>query len=110
MEHLDYDTLDTLRQVMEDDFGLLIDTFIQDSNDRILALRDAISDTDPDPIRRAAHSFKGSSSNVGAIRLMALCSSLEKKAVSNKLEQLEQDLEAIEQEFAQVQELLRALD
>ncbi|HEX7762107.1 MAG TPA: Hpt domain-containing protein, partial [Cellvibrio sp.] len=59
---------------------------------------------------RAAHSFKGSSSNVGAIRLMALCSSLEKKAVSNKLEQLEQDLEAIEQEFAQVQELLRALD
>lgn len=110
MEHLDYDTLDTLRQVMEDDFGLLIDTFIQDSNDRIQALRDVISGTDPDPIRRAAHSFKGSSSNVGAIRLMALCSSLEKKAVSNKLEQLEQDLEAIEQEFAQVQELLRALD
>ncbi len=110
MEHLDYETLDTLRQVMEDDFKLLIDTFIQDSNDRILVLRDVITGSDPDPIRRAAHSFKGSSSNVGAIRLMALCSNLEKKAMSNKLENLGQDLGDIEQEFARVQELLRALD
>jgi HPt (histidine-containing phosphotransfer) domain-containing protein len=110
MEHLDYETLNTLRQVMEDDFDLLIDTFIQDSNDRISVLRGVISGTNADPIRRAAHSFKGSSSNIGAIRLMALCSNLEKKAMSNKLEQLDQDLREIEDEFAQVQELLLALD
>jgi HPt (histidine-containing phosphotransfer) domain-containing protein len=110
MEHLDYETLNTLRQVMEDDFDLLIDTFIQDSNDRISVLRGVISGTNADPIRRAAHSFKGSSSNIGAIRLMDLCSNLEKKAMSNKLEQLDQDLREIEDEFAQVQELLLALD
>lgn len=110
MEHLDYETLNTLREVMEDDFGLLIDTFIQDSNDRILILREVVSGTEADPIRRAAHSFKGSSSNVGALRLMTLCLSLEKKAMANNFERLEQDLVEIEQEFAQVQELLRALD
>lgn len=109
MEHLDYETLNTLRQVMEEDFGLLIDTFIQDSNDRIVKLREVVGGTEADPIRRAAHSFKGSSSNIGALRLTALCYSLEKKAMTNNLEQLDQDLLDIEQEFAQVQELLRTL-
>ncbi len=104
MEHLDYETLNTLRQVMEEDFDLLIDTFIQDSSDRIVKLREVVDGTEADP-----HSFKGSSSNIGALRLTTLCHALEKKAMSNNLEQLDQDLLEIEQEFAQVQELLRTL-
>lgn len=110
MEHLDYDTLNTLKQVMEDDFGLLIDTFIQDSNDRIIILREVISGVESDPIRRAAHSFKGSSSNIGALYLTLLCANLEKKALANNFDQLSDDLYAIEQEFAQVQELLLGLN
>lgn len=109
MEHLDYDTLNTLKQVMEDDFALLIDTFVQDSTDRINTLRDVIKGNDATLIRRAAHSFKGSSSNVGAQRLSALCSNVEKKALENNLEGLADDLEAIEQEFAHVLILLRAV-
>lgn len=108
MEHLDYDTLNTLKQVMEDDFALLIDTFVQDSTDRISTLRNVITSVDADLIRRAAHSFKGSSSNIGAPQLAALCFELEKKALENNLENLARDLEAIEQEFAQVLVLLRA--
>lgn len=108
MEHLDYDTLNTLKQVMEDDFALLIDTFVQDSTDRISTLRNVIAGVDADLIRRAAHSFKGSSSNIGAPQLAALCFELEKKALGNNLENLVSDLEAIEQEFAQVLVLLRA--
>lgn len=108
MEHLDYDTLNTLKQVMEDDFALLIDTFVQDSTDRIDTLRNVITGVDSDLIRRAAHSFKGSSSNIGALQLAALCFELEKKALGNNLEDLLSDLEAIEHEFAQVLVLLRA--
>jgi HPt (histidine-containing phosphotransfer) domain-containing protein len=109
MEHLDYETLNTLKDVMEDDFALLIDTFIQDSTERIRTLGDVIQGTDADLIRRAAHSFKGSSSNIGAPQLSALCSSLEKKALDNNFDGLANDLADIEQEFAQVQQLLRAL-
>lgn len=108
MEHLDYDTLNTLKQVMEDDFGLLIDTFVQDSTDRISTLREVIKGSDSNLIRRAAHSFKGSSSNIGAPQLSAFCSRLEKKALENNLEDLTADLDSIEQEFAQVLILLRA--
>ena len=109
MEHLDYDTLNTLKQVMEDDFALLIDTFVQDSTDRIRTLHDVIQGTEADLIRRAAHSFKGSSSNIGAPRLSALCSALEKKALANNFEGLGSDLDEIEREFAQVLVLLRSV-
>jgi len=109
MEHLDYDILTTLKQVMEDDFALLIDTFVQDSTDRIRTLRSLVDSTESDLIRRSAHSFKGSSSNIGAPQLAALCSAVEKKALANDFNGLAADINAIEQEFAQVQLLLRSL-
>jgi HPt (histidine-containing phosphotransfer) domain-containing protein len=108
MEHLDYDTLNTLKQVMEDDFALLIETFVQDSNDRIQTLHAVIKGTEADSIRRAAHSFKGSCSNIGALRLSSLCSALEKKALATNFDGLARDLHEIEQEFAQVETLLRS--
>lgn len=106
MEHLDYDTLNTLKQVMEDDFALLIDTFFQDSTDRIETLYNVIKGTEADLIRRAAHSFKGSSSNIGAPYLSSLCSALEQKALANNFNGLTDDVHAIAEEFAQVKTLL----
>ncbi|WP_039913877.1 Hpt domain-containing protein [Cellvibrio mixtus] len=99
MEHLDYETLNTLKQVMEDDFNLLIETFTQDSTERLKKLQELIQGNDADLIRRAAHSFKGSSSNIGAQQLSALCAALEKKALAGELENLTVDVARIEQEF-----------
>ena len=106
MEHLDYETLNTLKQVMEDDFNLLLETFRQDSTDRLQKLREVIQGTDADPIRRAAHSFKGSSSKIGAQQLSALCAALEKKALAGNLQGLVADVDQIEQEFLLVQSSL----
>lgn len=109
MDHLNYDTLNTLRQVMEDDFGLLIETFKQDSSERIAKLKELILTADADLIRRAAHSFKGSSSNIGAQQLSALCAAMEKKALAGNLDGLTDDLQLIEQEFVRVRALLDSL-
>lgn len=106
MDHLDHDTLKTLKQVMEDDFGLLIETFKQDSVERINKLREVITGGDGDAIRRAAHSFKGSSSNIGAQNLSALCAAMEKQALDGDLTGLAEGLQVIEQEFATVKLLL----
>ncbi len=106
MDHLDYETLNTLKQVMEDDFGLLLETFKQDSTERLKKLYEVVQGTDADLIRRSAHSFKGSSSNVGAKQLSALCAALEKKALAGDLHGLTEDVQAIEQEFLLVQSLL----
>ena len=109
MEHLDRDILNTLKQVMEDDFSLLIETFVQDSRDRIASLHQLVQGTDADLIRRAAHSFKGSSSNIGAPYLSSLCSALEKKALANNFEGLTDDLMRIEEEFLNIQTSLSSL-
>lgn len=103
MDHLDYETLETLKQVMEGEFGLLVSTFKQDSTERIASLRNLIQQEDTDLVRRAAHSFKGSSSNIGAQRLSTLCAALEKKALAGSLQGALIDLQEIEQEFLAVQ-------
>ena len=108
MEHLDLDALNTLKPVMEDDFPLLIDTFIQDSSSRIANLRQLIQGNDADLIRRMVHSFKGSSSNLGALQLAALCAAIEKKVLAGNFNGLAADLAELEHEFAQVEQSLRA--
>jgi HPt (histidine-containing phosphotransfer) domain-containing protein len=108
MEHLDLDALHTLKQVMEDDFSLLVDTFIQDSSSRIATLRQLVQGNDADLIRRTAHSFNGSSSNLGALQLSALCSAIEKKALAGNFNGLAADLAELENEFAKVEQSLRS--
>lgn len=109
MNHLDYDALNTLKDVMEDDFSLLIETFIQDSTERLQKLQTLISSGNTDLIRRAAHSFKGSSSNIGAMNLSALCAALERKALEGDVHNLDESLRVIAEEFARVEILLQEL-
>jgi len=106
IQHLDYDALNTLKDVMEDDFGFLIHTFIQDSNDRIATLRELLGGENADLIRRTVHSFKGSCSNLGALRLASLCSAVERKALEQNFTSLHTDFVEIEQEFQLVKQMM----
>lgn len=101
-QHVDYDALNALKEVMEDDFAFLIETFLQDSSDRLATfhkLVDAGESVNSDAIRRTAHSFKGSCSNLGAVHLANLCSVIECKALEQDFGSLPADLVAIEIEF-----------
>jgi histidine phosphotransfer protein HptB len=108
VQHLDYDALNSLKDVMEGEFGFLIDTFIQDSSDRLDKLYTLIGTDNIDAIRRAAHSFKGSCSNLGALHLANLCAALERKARENDLSTLGEDLADIEAEFLVVKQRMLA--
>ena len=100
--HLDPDVLSGLQDVMEGEYPKLLDTFLDDSQKRIEALRKAGADAKA--LGRIAHSFKGSSGNLGAVRLAQLCQLLEAEAV-----QAASDLGAlvdqIDHEFALVKPL-----
>jgi HPt (histidine-containing phosphotransfer) domain-containing protein len=104
--HVDYDALNALKEVMEDDFGFLIQTFLQDSNNRLTTFHELVGSNDTDLIRRTAHSFKGSCSNLGALHLANLCSALEHKALSQDFEALGADLTEIEEEFFLVKQMM----
>lgn len=107
--HLDMEALAQLKSIMGDEFSMLIETFGNDSVVRIECIRDAIASGDPEEIRRAAHSFKGSASNMGAPVLTGLCRDLEDLGHNGETAGSEELLAQIEAEFAQVRQALANL-
>ncbi len=97
--HVDEKVLSALQEVMEDEYPALLDTFLNDSQHRLLALQAA---SDPQAISLAAHSFKGSSSNMGAVVLAQLCSRLEQCANQPSGCDIQQLIREIDQEFGEV--------
>ena len=100
--HLDHDVLSALQEVMEDEYPLLLDTFLSDSEERLRQLHKA---DDAHQLIAAAHSFKGSSSNMGATRLAELCHQLELRAKEPLPDDIEKLVAEIDVEFAIVRPL-----
>jgi histidine phosphotransfer protein HptB len=105
-QHLDFDALNSLKEIMEDDFSFLVETFLSDSADRITALKSAVESEEVDNVRRSAHSFKGSCSNLGVLKLANLCAQIERKAVNGDIADLSAEIQEIEQEFAIIEKML----
>lgn len=104
--HLDEEALAELRDVMEDEFDILIQTYISDSRERIEALHQALFAADQDAFAKTAHSFKGSSINIGASRLGDLCRQAEVAGREGRLDDARQMLPELEAEFVTVRQLM----
>lgn len=100
--HLDPEVLSGLQDVMESEYPKLLDTFLDDSQKRVEALRKAGDDAKA--LGRIAHSFKGSSGNLGAVRLAQLCQRLEAESVG-PASNLGALVDQIDHEFALVKPL-----
>lgn len=109
-EPLDLRALTELQALMGSDFGTLVQTFLADSEQRIEAVAAALERGDADGIRRAAHSFKGSSGNMGALRLSELCREMEERGRSEQLEDAPVLLSSLRVEFEAVKEALASLN
>lgn len=107
--HLDEEALAELQDVMGDEFEMLIDTYISDSQERIDSMKMAIIDKDAGALAKTAHSFKGSCINIGAPRLGELCREAEKAGRDERLNDVSPVLESIEAEFLKVTEALKTL-
>ena len=107
-EHLDSSVLGTLQEVMEAEYPVLLDTFLVDSEERLRLLQAACRSGHAENLRQAAHSFKGSCSNMGAALLAELCREMEETARRDQLDEAPALIERIEREFAIVRILYRA--
>lgn len=101
--HLDVEALRELRAIMGDDFAKLLEAFAADSEMRIVAVQQAAAAADCEALRRAAHSFKGSSGNIGAIRLSDLCRQIEESARDGAIEHCLPLIPQLREEFDLVQ-------
>jgi HPt (histidine-containing phosphotransfer) domain-containing protein len=108
--HLDYSVLTTLQEVMEDEYPTLLDVFLIDSEYRISRLRQLMGASvfDLQELGMLAHSFKGSSSNMGALRLADLCRDLEERSRREDRSGLGELLAALDLEYSTVRRLFDA--
>lgn len=78
--YLDEALFEELREILDTEFPTLINTFIQDSGVRLRELTEAFQRGQVDGVRKAAHSLKGASANLGLLRLAEECRLLEEAA------------------------------
>lgn len=80
---LDPATLDKLRELGrrtgKDIFRRLVEVFLEQSRERIDTLRNASRQGDHQGVHEAVHSLKGTSGNLGALRLSRLCRQVEQR-------------------------------
>lgn len=108
-EHFDLESLDMLREVMDDEFSDLMQVYIEDSRQRLPLLTQALQQQDAKQLRELAHSFKGASSNISANVLAKLCYQLEMAGREELLAGADALIAAIEAEYLEVETLLQGM-
>ncbi|MBP7141447.1 MAG: Hpt domain-containing protein [Opitutaceae bacterium] len=109
---IDAEAIENLRAINPDDSSFLkeiIGIFIEDTPARIAELRTTMANGDVDGFSRAAHSIKGSSSNLGAARLRSLAEHLEHDSKSQPLANFAQGITELEATFAATKSELEQL-
>ncbi len=101
--------IDELKELMEDDFSILIETFLTDCESRIVDLKAAILEKNATEIRELAHGLKGSSSNLGADKLSEISSSMEIMGRENNLSNIEQVNSELNIEYQLVKKYFNSL-
>ena len=105
--YLDEGLLEELRGILEEEFPALVNTYIQDSAVRVQDMQSAFGRADADALRKATHSLKGASANLGLEHLSALCCELEAVALAGQLDGQASRLQQIAEEQQRAATLLR---
>lgn len=105
--YLDEALFEELREILDTEFPTLINTFIQDSGLRLRELVEAFQRGQLDGVRKAAHSLKGASANLGLLRLAEECRLLEEAARDGCLGSDPATVAAVTREQARAVEILQ---
>jgi two-component system sensor histidine kinase/response regulator len=106
---IDRATTESLRELGGSEMlSELTEMFFDDAWSVKDTIRDAVERGNAQTVERAAHTLKGSSGNMGAKRMAALCGELEDAGVSGDLAYAPELLEGLENEFGRVRPALEA--
>ncbi len=87
----------------------IVGIFLEDTPQRITELEESLAAADISKFTRAAHSIKGSSSNLGAVALRAVAEELEHRSRTQGLADAPAAIAQIKTEFARAQAELTAI-
>lgn len=99
--------LSQLREVMEGEYVDLLQTYIDNAPKELARIHNGVWSRDYDIIAAAAHTLKGSSSNIGAVNLSLMFKELEYLARQKQpIETIRLEIERIQHEYQLVCDVL----
>lgn len=107
MHHLDTEQLAELKEVLEDEFDVLINTYLTDAQLRLQLIEQGVAAQNYEQVRLAAHSLKGASANIGALILTQLCEQLEHDCKVGQYKNLTEQLDILRGEFSNICDTLQ---
>ncbi len=108
-EPLDMELVGELQDIMADGFVTLVDSYQRDASQRLVSMQAALDAEDRGQLRQLAHSLKGSSSNLGAVQVTALCVALEGHVADAEASKLQELLNALDEAHVTAVEALTKL-
>ena len=109
---MDLSIIQGLRELREpgqpDPLGQLVELFLRDAIPRVALIESALAAGDAAAAGAAAHTLKGSASNLGARKLAGFCAVIEKEAKGGDLSVANTVLEPLIREFQSVKSFLKA--
>jgi histidine phosphotransfer protein HptB len=110
---IDPEAIENLRALTPEDpdsfLRDIIGIFLDDTPLRLAELRKSLDEGDRSTFTRAAHSIKGSASNLGALQLRAISSELEQRGKSEDIAGLSSRVTDLETAFVLVRQALEQL-
>ncbi len=107
LDHAVIESLRELQQAGEPDLlSELVELFLEDVPLRLTALREATAQGDSSSVAKIAHALKGSCANMGARRVVNLCTGLEKVGKSGDLSHVPEVLCQLEEELVRARDAL----
>ena len=107
---IDYSIFEQLKRDMGADFiGEVVDAFIEDTQQQIDRLRQALEGKDEEAVRQAAHSIKSTASTLGALRLANLAREMELLGKDNQLDEAPDKLALLLEVYPAVEKALKNL-
>jgi CheY-like chemotaxis protein/HPt (histidine-containing phosphotransfer) domain-containing protein len=98
-----------LEQVLREDNSIgreLIDMFLVDMSGRLQTLKDLLATQQQDPTKALLHAIKGSTKQIGAVKMARVAEKMEKMALTSDFIRLNENLVALEREFGLLREVM----
>jgi HPt (histidine-containing phosphotransfer) domain-containing protein len=101
---IDHKALENIRKLQRAGAPCIVDKVLQlyfrDSPRHICTMREALAARDAVALKRAAHTLKSNSANVGALQLAASCKAMEAQSSAEPTGEAEQLIARIELEYS----------
>ncbi|WBA84819.1 response regulator [Endozoicomonas sp. GU-1] len=82
---IDQSVFSALQELMEEEFPVLINSFLEDAPKLMADIKFSSKDADREVLVRAAHTLKSSSNNLGATQLAMIAADIEKEGKASQL-------------------------